>query len=169
MMGIFRSREPKKGYEEQFLEENPIGTYADFPEEEVDFIIQAEATVLESEAWYLNQQAFIGYIRQIDFKESPNWQGYADLEDWQLAYVMDCYFTIDMELVARRTHVDEIDLNLDETALQFLSKIYLSRAVEADSSDPAVMLETALDLMENDKKNGTLEIKGSMVRWLNDQ
>lgn len=165
-MGIFRNREPKKDYLEQFLEENPIGTYSDFTEEELGFILQAEETVLLSDAWNRNQQAFIEYIRRIDFEQSPNWAGYAELEDWQLAYLMDCYFTIDMELVAARTHVDEIDLNLNETSLRFLSKIYLSRAIEADTSDPAVILKTALDLIRIDEENGTLETKGSMPRWL---
>ena len=166
-MGIFRSKEPKKDELEQFLEDNPIGTYSDFSEGEVDFILLAEVTVLQSEAWYMNQQAFIEYIRRIDFEQNPNWKGYEGLEDWQLAYVMDCYFIIDMELLAGSTDVDDIDLNLDETALRFLAKIYLSRAVEADASDPDVMLKTALDQMENEKEIGNLETKGSMVRWIN--
>ena len=168
-MGIFWNREPKKNFLEKYLDENPIGTYSNFSEEELDFMDHAGEVVLQSDAWYRNQQAFIEHIRRIDFEQSPNWAGYAELEDWQLAYLMDCYFTIDMELVANRTYVDEIDLNLDETALRFLSKIYLSRAVEADTSDPVIMLKTALDLIENDRKNGTLESKGSMIRWLNNK
>lgn len=165
-MARFWNKEPRKSFMDEYLEKNPIETYSTFTEEELDFIGHAETTVLESDIWYQNQLAFIDWIRRIDFDASPNWQGYKDVEDWKLAFLMDVYFIIDMELVAKRTHTDEIDLNLDDVALNFISKIYLSRAIAADGSDPSVMLKTALDLIENKEEINTLRTSGSMFRWL---
>ena len=165
-MGIFRSKEPKKDELEQFLEDNPLGTYADFTDEEFNFIREAETAILESDAWHQAQLDFIAGIRSIDFSESPNWKAYESLEDWQLAFLMDNYLTIDLEMTAQANHVEDISLDFNDAALNFLSRVYLSRALQADAEDPSIRLEIALSSIEEHEEMGTLQTHGSMFRWI---
>lgn len=165
-MGIFKKREPNKNYEDQFLEENPLGTYADFTDEEFSFIGHAETVILESDAWYQAQLDFIAGIRSIDFGQSPNWKAYESLEDWQLAFLMDNYLTIDLEMTAQANNVEDISLDLNEVSLNFIARIYLSRALQGDAEDPSLRLEIALSSIEEHEELGTLSTHGSMFRWI---
>ena len=165
-MGIFKGKNPKKDEYEQFLEDNPLGTYADFTNEEFSFIGHAETVILESDAWYQAQQDFIAGIRSIDFGQSPNWKAYESLEDWQLAFLMDNYLTIDLEMTAQANNVEDISLDLNEAALNFIARIYLSRALQGDAEDPSVRLEIALSSIEEHEELGTLSTHGSMFRWI---
>jgi len=168
-MRKFWKKVSEKDFIQELIEENPIGTYADFSDEEASFIGHAETVVLESESWFESQKAFIEFIRGIDVDEYPNWRGYVGLKDYQLAYIMDLYFIIDLERIATRTHVKDISLNLNEKAINFISKIYLSRAVDSDDQDPNIMLSTALDLMRDAKIAKTLKGRGSMFRWIENE
>lgn len=165
-MGIFRSKEPKKDELKQFLEDNPLETYADFTDEEFSFISDAETAILESDAWHQAQLDFIAGIRSTDFSESPNWKAYESLEDWQLAYLMDNYLTIDLEMTAQANNVEEISLDLNEAALNFIARVYLSRALSGDAEDPSLRLEIALSCIEVHEELGTLQTYGSMFRWI---
>jgi len=65
--------------------------------------------------------------------------------DWLLAFLMDNYLVIDLEMTAQANHVEDISLDLNEAALNFISRVYLSRALQADAEDPSISLAVPID------------------------
>lgn len=149
------------------LESRPtIGTYGDFSESEFEFIIDTVDLITMSDEWHETQKQFIAWVRGLDLNEFPDHANYAELEDWQLAYLMDFSLTCDIEITAERFDTSEFKAGLTSNGLTLISMIYAARLGDANSHQRGVIVESALDLIKNATEVGSLELQGSMRRWL---
>ena len=124
--------------------------------------------IARSDEWFETQKQFIAWVRSQDLNQFPEFKVYADLKDWELAYVMDTLLTAEIEITAERFNIEDLELELDSNALTLISMIYASRVVDASPSNQELYVETSLDLIKSAKEKEILRIQGSMPRWIAD-